>query len=170
MIYISKKVEIISHTIKGAPLELLLGNVWLPHSLSVHLVWWGGGHGTLLLFLYSIFCLFSWILHFTFMPCVQEGGEEDPVLSQWWPVLQVLISFENLAWWIIFSRKKIDLLSLGFIFALQLRGDHGLGGRGVRRQVAVLLAHCCSTSQKYGQYRQSMWRPNEHKLAFSKHW
>ena len=68
---------------------------------------------------FSILCsdYFHEFSLFIFMTCLQEGGEEDPVLSQWWPVLQVLISFENLAWWIIFSRKKIDLLSLGFIFA-----------------------------------------------------
>ena len=65
-----------------------------------------------------------------FMTCVQEGGEEDPVLSQWWPVLQVSKTL------IFFSCKKSRFTVDGIyfcIFVLQLRGDHGLGWRGVCR-------------------------------------
>ena len=57
---------------------------------------------------------------------------------------------------IFLDKNRLTVSGIYFcIFVLQLRGDHGLGGRGVCRQVALLLA------QKCRQYRLSMWRPNE---------
>ena len=132
---------------------------------SPGLMRWGSLISILFCILYSAY--FHEFSLFIFMPCVQEGGEEDPVLSQWWPVLQVLISFENLDKLFFLEKNRFTVTGIYFCnFVLQLRGDHGLGGRGVCWQVALLLA------QKCRQYRLSMWRPNEQwqilsSLAFS---
>ena len=111
--------------------------------------------GSLISISISVFCVLPFFMNFHIsLLClafrkqvkrIQFSRSDDQCYRYWYHLKTLIKKSRFTVTWIYFC-----------IFILQLRGDHGLGGRGVCRQVAVLLAHCCSTSQKYGQLRQSM--------------